>query len=291
MTTPNEPPPAYEQATAGRGRSNLLQVPQTRNGISPGRRRSMEDEQRSLPEGWVRQFDTQANHQFFVDTTKDPPRSIWHHPYDDETYLQSLSPEERDKVTRLHHSVSLKDIAAESSDDEDGPSSSKKPHRGGAGSIAGSSSTAAGPSSTSESQPTGLHKYGRKLKDRITNSTHEEREKDRDQRAQEEAQAYQAHLALRRAMSRAIETGQPQFVAKDRQGHDVYIEPPNGPAIPRGARGYNPYANGVYTNPNARFIRPDYPYRRPYGYGYGGGYGFPLMGGLLGGAMLGGLLF
>jgi len=231
----------------------------------------MEDEQRPLPEGWVRQYDTQANHQFFVDTSKDPPRSIWHHPYDDETYLESLSPEERDKVTRLHHSVSLKDIAAESSDDEAGPSSKTKPIRGGAASeAAGSASssasaaaaTAVPPSSSNEAQPHGLHKYGRKLKDRITNSTHDQRERERDQRAREEAQAYQAHLALRSAMSRAIETGQPQFLAKDRQGHDVYIEPPNGPAIPRGARGYNPYANGVYANPNARFVRPDYPYGR-----------------------------
>jgi hypothetical protein len=268
----------------------------------------MEDEQRPLPQGWVRQYDDNSNHQFFVDTSKEPPRSIWHHPYDDEQYLGSLSPEERDKVTRLHHSVSLKDIAAESSDDEAGPSS-RKPVRGGAPSVASGVSSAGASSSSKEPAPTGLHKYGRKLKDRITSSTHEERERQRDQRAQEEAQAYQAHLALRQAMTRAVQTGQPQFIAKDREGHDVYIEPPNGPAIPRGARGYNPYANGVYTNPNARFIRPDYPYDRyvghaghirssgltchdrPYGYGYGGGYGFPLVGGLLGGAVLGGLLF
>lgn len=299
MSTPSEPPPSYEQA-AGRGRSNNLEVPQTRNGISPGRRRSMEDEQRSLPQGWVRQYDETSHHQFFVDTTKEPPRSIWHHPYDDEEYLKTLSPGERDRVTRLHHSVSLKDIAAESSDDEAGPSSSKgKPLRGGAGSDAAgpSSSSSANPHTgmlppRSEPNPTGLHKYGRKLKDRVTGSTHAEREKERTQRAQEEQQAYQAHMALRRAMSKAIQTGQPQFLAKDPQGHDVYIEPPNGPAIPAGARGYNPYANGVYTNPNARFVRPDYPYNRPYGYGYGGGYGFPLFGGaLLGGALLGGLLF
>ena len=92
-------------------------------------------------------------------------------------------------------------------------------------------------------------------------------------------------------MVRALETGQPQFLCKDRQGRDVYIVPPTGDAAPMGARAYNPYAQGPYTNPNTRFLAPDYPYSRPYGYGYGGGYGFPLMGGLLGGAMLGGLLF
>jgi hypothetical protein len=226
----------------------------------------MEDEQRPLPEGWVRQYDEKSDHQFFMDTKANPPRSIWHHPYDDEQYLNSLSPEERDKVTRLHHSVTLKDIEAESSGEEG--SSSKKPIRGGVGSDAAGPSTVAASSSSSSSsnapadQPHGLHKFGRKLKDRITNSTHEERERQRSLRAQEEEQALQAHLAFRRAMANAVRTGQAQFLAKDAQGHDVYIEPPNGPAIPSGARGYNPYSSGVYANPNARFVRPDYPYSR-----------------------------
>ncbi|KIW05565.1 uncharacterized protein PV09_03440 [Verruconis gallopava] len=290
---PNEPPPSYEQST-GRtkiGTTGLRTVPEARNGITPAQRRSMEDENRPLPDGWIRQFDHQSNHQFFVDTRANPPRSIWHHPYDDEQYLASLSPEEREIVTHLHRSISLKDIAVESSDDEAGSSTKKHKHRTGEATVP-SSSTAAGPSSAAQSeQPRGLHKYGRKLKDKITGSTHEERERERYLRAQEEQQAYEAHLAFRRAMSRAIQTGQPQFLAKDQQGHDIYIEPPNGPAIPPGARGYNPYASGVYANPNARFVRPSNPYNRPYGSGYGGGYGLPIVGGLLGGALLGGLLF
>lgn len=233
----------------------------------------MEDENRPLPQGWVRQFDQKSHHQFFVNTQSTPPRSIWHHPYDDEEYLNTLSPAERSNVTRLHHSVSLKDIEAESSDDEAQASPSKK--------VAISDADS----------PQGLHKFGRKLKDKLTHSSHQERESQRQRRAIEEQQAYLQHQAVRKAMARAMETGQPQFLCKDQQGNDVYIEPPNGPAIPRGARGYNPYAQGPYMDPNARFVRPDYPYSRPYGYGYGGGYGFPLAGGLLGGALLGGLLF
>lgn len=309
MATPSEPPPSYEQV-AGRGRTTNLQVPESRNGISPRGRRSMEDERRDLPAGWIRQYDDTSHHQFFVDTTKEPPRSIWHHPYDDEEYLKTLSPNERDRVTRLHHSISLKDIAAESSDDEAGPSS--RPIRGGAG--AASSSAAGGSSSVAstsgEPAPTGLHRYTRKLKDRVTNTTHEERNKEREQRAKEEYEAYQAHNAFRKAMSEAIRTGQPQFLGRHPNGHDIYIEPPNGPAVPMGARGINPYSTGVYANPNAKFVRPNYAYNRyvassapstfrmpltfcarPYGYGYGGGYGFPVAGGLLGGMMLGGLLF
>lgn len=130
------------------------------------------------------------------------------------------------------------------------------------------------------------------MKDRLTNSTHQDRQRERAKRAKQEQEAYKAHLAFRQAMSRAIQTGEPQYLCKDRDGHDVYIEPLNGPAsLPMGARGYNPYTSGPYGNPSARFMRPEQPYARGPGYGYGGGYGFPLMGGFLGGAMLGGLLF
>jgi len=48
-------------------------------------------------------------------------------------------------------------------------------------------------------------------------------------------------------------------------------------------------ADGVYTTPNARYIRPSNPYSRPYGSGYGGGYGLPLGLGL-GGGLMGGML-
>lgn len=280
-TEPSEPPPAYEDATA-QGPSRVSH--QTRNGIPPTSRRSMEDESRPLPPGWVRQYDAGTHHQFFVDTRSNPPRSIWLHPHDDEQYLNSLTSDEREHITRLHRSVSLKDIEAESSDDEGHGHKTSAAKR-----VPVSSSANA--TTSSEEQPKGIHKFGRKMKDRLTNSTHQERETDRAARAKEEQEAYRAHLAFRQAMSRAIQTGQPQFVGKDREGRDVFIEPPNGPMLPMGARGYNPYAQGPYGNPNAQFLRPQQPYARGPGYGYGGGYGFPLMGGLLGGAMLGGLLF
>jgi len=39
---------------------------------------------RELPEGWVREFDPNAKHYYYVDTRTSPPKSIWVHPYDDE---------------------------------------------------------------------------------------------------------------------------------------------------------------------------------------------------------------
>lgn len=131
-------------------------------------------------------------------------------------------------------------------------------------------------------------------------TTHEEREKQRRVRAIEEQKAYEMHQAIRQAMAKAMETGQPQPIGRDKDGHDLFIEPPQGPGDTNAGyagygqqgsyRGYNPYSQGPYANPNARFIRPEYPYARPYGYGYGGGMGMPLMGGMMGGMMLGGML-
>jgi hypothetical protein len=238
----------------------------------------MEDEHRPLPAGWVRQFDPIEQHQFFVDTNANPPRSTWVHPYDDEEFLATLSPEERQAHGRVHRTMTLDDVAAESSDDEAGGHAKlpPRPTKGG---------------SSTEGQPKGLHKITRKMKDALTSSTHEDRQRQRAQRAEQERRAYIAHMQARQAMLRALQTGEPQFLCKDRQGRDVYIEPPSGPRAPTGAFGYNPYAQGVYGNPNARFLRPAGPYGRPYGYGYGGGLGAPVAAGFLGGALLGGLMF
>lgn len=149
--------------------------------------------------------------------------------------------------------------------------------------------------------PKGVHKLGRRVKDKLTNSTHEEREARRRQREEEERKAYEQHQHIRVQMAKAAETGVPQLLGKDSDGKDVYIEPPGGPGgydgygggyggYGGGAYGYNPYRQGPYADPNAKFVRPPNPYERPYGYGYGGGLGLPLLG-LGGGLLLGGLLF
>lgn len=301
----SDAPPSYEDAT-GAGASSM-HAPRhiARNGIPPERRRSMEDELRPLPEGWIRRFDDKSQHQFFVDTRADPPRSIWRHPYDDDEYLNSLSREEREHIMRLHRSVSLADIEAESSDDEGHGQDPVAGASASASKMAGASSgtakaDASGGQQEGDEQVRGLHKFGRRLKDKITNSTHAEREEARQRRAEQERRAYQLHVQAREAMSRALETGEPQYLCKDNDGKDIYILPPNAPygygpgvGVPAGAMGYNPYASGPYGGggANSRYFRPDYPYSRPYGYGYGGGYGFPLLGGLVGGALLGSLLF
>jgi hypothetical protein len=254
----------------------------------------MEDELRPLPHGWVRSYDPENEHQFFVDTTKDPPRSVWHHPYDDEEYLNSLTGEERERVEQesinyrdKHRHNSREDMIHAHSDDEED-------HH-----AASSSNQELPP------RPDGKGKdkvsFGRKLKDKVTGMTHEQREEERRKRAIEERKMYETHLRVRQAMNEAMRTGQPQLLGKDRDGKDIYLDPPRPPYVGGssygvgGGYGWAPYNtnNGIYTTPNARYVRPQVPYGRPYGRGMGGGYGLPLAlgGGLLGGLLIGDMMF
>lgn len=77
MSTPPGPPPSYAAATAPRHEKSAA----THTG-----------EERRLPPGWVRRTDKQSGRDYYIDTTVDPPRSIWHHPLDDDEYLDSLVP-------------------------------------------------------------------------------------------------------------------------------------------------------------------------------------------------------
>ncbi|KAH0413130.1 hypothetical protein KCU90_g17035, partial [Aureobasidium melanogenum] len=108
------------------------------------------------------------------------------------------------------------------------------------------------------------------------------------------------------AMQKAVQTGQPQFIGKDREGRDCYLTPPQGAqSQQQNVRMINPFGapyggvgggypggyGGPYGGGYGMYGRPAYGYARPYGYGYGGGLGLPILGGLAGGALLGGLLF
>ena len=277
----------------------------------------MEDEHRPQPSGWVRQFDDREQHQFFVDTKANPPRSIWHHPYDDEQYLSTLSSEQRERIQaeeadRMYHDHT----------DDEGHSPSKATGGKSPSHNAGKESFPNElPPRESVSGSSSKKGFGEKFKQKITGQTKEERQKERELRDQQEREYYEAHQKFRQCLQQAQVTGQPQYFAKDRDGKDIYIEPPNMGMGMGGygnrASGYNPYSSGPYTNPNARFIRPSVPYGgRPmygggmYGGGYGGGYGgyggyggrgygygggmgmgMPIAAGALGGMMLGGLMF
>ncbi|KAK5072470.1 hypothetical protein LTR51_005107 [Lithohypha guttulata] len=294
----SDAPPSYDTVTGSSSTtssrpaaSSHLQVPAAHNGIPAHHRRSMEDEHRPLPEGWVRQWDPKEQHQFFVNTKADPPQSIWHHPYDDDSYLSTLTSEQRERIQeeerqRMEH---YHDYDESSTSTKQSQASSGVPvssHHTGSSSFPEelpprTSGTTAAASSSSH------HKgFGEKFKEKVTGQTKEERQREREIRDQQEREYYEAHIRFRQCMQQAQITGQPQFFAKDRNGQEIYIEPPNmmgGGGYGGRGYGYNPYTSGPYANPNARFIRPQAGYYgRPYGRGYGGGMGMPIAGGLLG---------
>jgi len=151
----------------------------------------MEDELRPLPEGWLRQYDPETHHQFFIDNTASPPRSVWSHPYDDKQYLSTLSPAERERVTRLHHSVSLADIEAESSDDDTHQQQQQQQHP-----ELPPRKSPNDANDADDANPTGIRKFGRRMKDKLTHSTHAERERARQQRAEQERRTADGRAAV-----------------------------------------------------------------------------------------------
>ncbi|KKY20392.1 putative ww rsp5 wwp [Diplodia seriata] len=214
----------------------------------------MEDEIRPLPAGWIRQLDYETDHQFFVDTRANPPRSTWDHPWDDRTYIKSIPKEERKQIVKQNRRDFVStDAVAEKYDDGDD--------------RADKEAAAAGKSSSTgndDGEVHGLLKLGRRIKKK-----RQQNKALRDRDAARKAQLLEAHLATRRAALHAMRTGEPQFLRKDRDGKDFFIVPPSGieqrKPVPLSAYGYNPYDNG---DPNARFLRPQKKCKRSvYRYG------------------------
>ncbi|VBB76547.1 Putative protein of unknown function [Podospora comata] len=227
---------------------------QHKDAIPMQARRSMEDELRPVPSGWVREFDPDTHHQFFVDTNYNPnPRSIWHHPHDDSEFLSSLNEAEKDKV-RLQISETVLDSADDLSDEptDDSGSDSKS------------------------SDTSGKRSLARKLKDTLTGTTHDERVSARAERALKEKEMYRQHRILRRGMATAMHTSRPAFLGKDENRTHMYLEAP-GHTFPgvADAKPISPYLDEIiydeseygYSKPKGRYLRPG---SKMYGFGYGG---------------------
>ncbi|KAH6627256.1 hypothetical protein B0J18DRAFT_478284 [Chaetomium sp. MPI-SDFR-AT-0129] len=292
MTSHSDPPPSYNQAVGLTPHDNTeppSSLPhQARNDIPPSSRRSMEDELRPLPAGWVRQFDADTQHQFFVDTTASPPRSIWHHPYDDEVYLDSLPAGERDRVRRelsgLRRSLSVADLEAEDTESDASSSTSHK-----------NNNPQKGEENNNNNPPGRRTRLARLLKDRLTNTTHAQRAATRARRAAAERDLYTQHRVLRKALLDAVESGQPQPLGRDEQGRELFLEPP-GVVYPGvvNVRRLSPYWSEVrYADgegPGGLGMGMEGRYLRPEGEMYGGGVGLGGMGmGTRGVGMGGGL--
>lgn len=275
---PSEAPPSYDAVAADKNKKKPSRQGST---IPDAERRSIEDSIRPLPTGWIRQWDPKTGHNFFVDTKATPPRSIWHHPLDDEEYVHAHSEEAK----RLNAQV---ESASRPSYDDNTTDEEGDVHQQAQASM----------SRTSKPPPTGMKKLGQSMKNKMTGSTHAERVAKREQRRKQEEEAYKKHQLIRAAMMRAQQTGQPELIGKDTAGRDLFAQPPprenpyigaslgHTPYQQPGQYGYG-YGAGPYGAPYGSYGR------RGYGYGGGMGMGGPMMlgGGLLGGMMLGGLMF
>jgi hypothetical protein len=321
MSVPQEPPPSYEQATATATSSSQTSHATSTTAATP-RCNSLDSSSpqlRPLPEGWIRTFDRQTQHPFYVDTKANPPRSTWNHPYDDAQYLDSLPPSERQRIrsSRPNPQAHLEVpggggyLTAESTDEEAFHSDDPAYRRQGS-------------SSQREKR-----RLGRKFKDKITGTTHEQRAAERRRREQEERDAERQEEIFWKCMEDAIRSGRPQYLGKDRQGKDVFLEPPSGAGLGGNLGGGYPgvisrrrlspylseveYRIGRRPGPEGRYLRPDggglglgysygggygygtglggVGYRRPVGGGYGRGFGgLPLFAPILGGLMIGSMI-
>ncbi|KAM0790819.1 hypothetical protein ACM66B_004664 [Microbotryomycetes sp. NB124-2] len=216
---------------------------------------------RPLPEGWRREFDQNSQHFFYVDTKAKPPRSIWVHPFEDPEYLNSLSEKERKEILGDNPPPAVPDTAAA------GSSSSSRPH----------ATTSGGVASSSKTQDKKDRSFGRKMKDKLTGTTHEQRVAERKRRQEEEMKRYQQYIMARQQLLEAQRSGryQPMYAAP--------AGPFTRPVVGYPGSAYGQY--GYYGSPYGGYYG-GYGYRRPYG-----GAGMAAGGGLLGGLLVGSLLF
>ncbi|KAG2154702.1 hypothetical protein DEU56DRAFT_769838 [Suillus clintonianus] len=226
-----------------------------------------------LPEGWIREYDPQQKHPFWVDTKAKPPRAIWVHPYEDEQFL-SDNPDIKAKVEKLEGAPSVDPPPYEQRRHSFSGGETSAPLR----SNTKSSGSAVKPPTDEQHEERKRGMFG-KLKDKAI-GTKEEREAHKRQRAEERAREEEQ---LREARRRNLEE------------RAAYLQQHGG---------YAPYGGSTsYGYPQAGYGMYGPPAGDPYGYnggrgryggrsgGFGGGgLALPLLGGLAGGLLLGDIL-
>ncbi|GAA5922172.1 hypothetical protein JCM3775_003516 [Rhodotorula graminis] len=258
------------------------------SGIPDEGRRELIDAERPLPEGWRREFDTNTQHFFYVDTRATPPRSIWSHPLDDPDFLDA-HPEIAKEFAPPAGAPPAETSATPSVVDEKKGHHSLF-HRGGDDKAA--EEERRGHNHDHDHASTSAKKddrtLGRKMKDKLTGKTHEERVKERKDRAERERREYDEYLRRRGEMLRAVNAGQYRSSYSAPQG-PYRVQPMYGGRYGGGGM----YGRGMYGGRGYGY----YP-AGPMGYGNGigmmgrgPGMGMAMGGGLLGGLLLGDMLF
>ncbi|EIN14081.1 hypothetical protein PUNSTDRAFT_140459 [Punctularia strigosozonata HHB-11173 SS5] len=209
------------------------------------------------PYGWTKEYDPASQHDFWVDTTSSPPRSIWTHPYEDEIFL-SQHPEIRER---------FKNELSPSA----GPDSRRHSFHGESSTVRppakrNSASHPGTPVNTRSSTPRGI--FGR-MKDKAIGTKEEREERKLRERELERQQMTQREQALQQLRQQYMQQRQ-QYQSQDgnRYGRTSGLAygPPPG----------NPYSNPYYGRNRSGLS--------------GGNLALPLLGGMAGGLLLGDML-
>ncbi|WVR09412.1 hypothetical protein IAU60_006479 [Kwoniella sp. DSM 27419] len=259
---PSEPPPPYSGGPQANNRPAVNRVASnasTDSSLSDDdllqidprdedTRRSMDDEQRDLPEGWVRCFDTKSQHAFYVD--EKTKRSTWLHPYDDPEFLRSLP----DTHPAHPDSREARQIRKQSNDEY-----------------------------AMEQQRKAKSAKGAEKKDESHGAAHHDKDHERNwfQRKKDQVIGTKEERAKAKAdKARAREEQRKKLIEAqaiyNRRRQELIQKQLNDPATRR-IYAADPYG---YSAPLTPFSRAGGLYSSPYGYGYGGGYGRRGYGGL-----------
>ncbi|WWC90578.1 uncharacterized protein L201_005514 [Kwoniella dendrophila CBS 6074] len=210
-------------------------------------RRSMDDEQRDLPEGWVRCFDPKQQHAFYVE--EKTKRSTWLHPYDDPEFLKTLPtshpahPDSKEGRAIRKQSEDEKTFLDKKRENKD----SKTPITN----KTDKSVVSGGGNNTNNGEE---RNWFQKKKDQLI-GTKEERAKAKEEKRR-------VREAQRKKMAEAQ-------AAYEKRRRELIQQRLNDPSISR-MYARDPY---MYAAPSTPFVRGGGLYGSPYGYGYGGGYG------------------
>ncbi|KAI0375408.1 hypothetical protein BV20DRAFT_960551 [Pilatotrama ljubarskyi] len=234
----------------------------------------MSYENEPLPPGWVREFDPNTKHPFWVDTKAKPPRSIWVHPYEDEQFLRE-HPDIRDRLARERRET---------------PSEAPPPYSPRRHSYSGAPSGSSGSrlnvpvddrparSHPGTPVPSQQRSFFGKLKDKAI-GTKEEREARRQEEIREQ-KAYMERLAEQRRRAQQQRMSSPFGGGLGGYSQPVY-------AAPMG----NPWSMGMGGGLGGGGLLGGRRYGSSGLGGFGGGgIGMPLLAGAAGGLLLGDML-
>lgn len=211
---PLDPPPPYTthvnfDSTYDHDHDHEYNSDHTRSTIpQPSHRRSSDNNFHQLPPYWIRQYDSESHRYYFVDTSSQPPRLIWHQTYDDAIF-HSASPYVENVQLGSHNSNNSDCSLPQSSlYSQNLPSHQRRVRQ-----------------SETQTQNQRVPKLYRKIKDIVTNTTHEERVEARQMREQLEQEVYHRN-AYTRTKKQAMPTHGSQRYGRDHRGRDVWIGAP-----------------------------------------------------------------